>query len=91
MPKKSLGVSTEYEIYRSTIARDISNRIHQKRVDEKLSQETLRTKLELEKVHLSRSQYSRIENGEVVPDAVVLIALAKIFNVSIEWLLLGKI
>lgn len=90
MPKKYQGISSEYIAFRSTIAREISIRIHQKRLDEKFTQETLRARLEIERVHLSRSQYSRIENGEVVPDAVVIIALAKIFNVSVEWILLGN-
>jgi transcriptional regulator with XRE-family HTH domain len=45
--------------------------------------------MELMQVFISRTQYSRIENGEALPNAAELIALRAILDVSFDWLLLG--
>jgi transcriptional regulator with XRE-family HTH domain len=55
-----------------------------------LTQEQLRARMELEQVFISRTQYSRIENGDALPDAAELIALRAILDVSFDWLLLGE-
>lgn len=54
-----------------------------------LSQEHLGARLELENVSISRTQYSRLENGEPLPNAAHLITLRKVLGVSYEWLLEG--
>jgi transcriptional regulator with XRE-family HTH domain len=52
-----------------------------------LTQEQLRARLELEQVYISRSEYSRIENGDVLLDVAELIALRSILDVPFDWLL----
>jgi transcriptional regulator with XRE-family HTH domain len=39
---------------------------------------------------VSRTQYSRIENGEAIPNTAEVIALRKILGVSLIWLLEGE-
>jgi len=46
--------------------------------------------MELQQVCISRTQYSRIENGDVLPNAAELIALRVILDVPFDWLLLGE-
>ena len=50
----------------------------------------LRARMEFEQVFISRTQYSRIENGDVLPNAAELIALHAILDVPFDWLLLGE-
>ena len=47
-------------------------------------------RMETEHIHVTRSQFSRIENGEILPDAGEVIALALVLDVSFQWLLEGK-
>ena len=61
-------------------------RIRRKREEIGLSQETLGRKLGQVK-HASVSQW---ESNKTIPSAKSLIELARIFNCSIDWLLLGK-
>ena len=90
MPKKAQGVLPNYEEYRKMLASEIGSRIRDKRIAINFTQETLRAKLELERVHISRSHYSRIELGENLPDAILIIALSRILEVPPNWLLLGE-
>lgn len=62
-------------------------RIHQARVSQKMSQENLAAKLQVNGINIERDSISRIEIGtRFVPDYELPI-FAKILNVSIEWLL----
>jgi len=42
-------------------------------------------------LNVAPTQYSRIENGKVVPSLNSLIAIAKVFNVSLDALVFGEI
>ncbi|MBW3699442.1 helix-turn-helix domain-containing protein [Bacillus altitudinis] len=44
-----------------------------------------------EKLNISRAAYARYEAGDNEPDIETLISLAKFYNVSIEYLITGKI
>jgi transcriptional regulator with XRE-family HTH domain len=90
MPKRMQDLPEEYLTSRSVIAQAIGTRVRLCREKLKLTQEQLRARMELEEVFISRTQYSRIENGEALPDAAELIALRTILGVSFDWLLLGE-
>jgi transcriptional regulator with XRE-family HTH domain len=47
-------------------------------------------RMEAEQIHVTRSQSSRIENGEILPDAGELIILKLVLDVSYQWLLEGN-
>jgi transcriptional regulator with XRE-family HTH domain len=79
----------EYLFTRHALAQAIGERIRAKRVMLDITQDQLRARMEFENVFLSRTQYSRIENGEVLPDAAVLLALHHIFEVSLDWIVKG--
>lgn len=42
-------------------------------------------------LNVAPTQYSRIENGKVVPSLNSLIAIAKVFNVSLDALVFGEV
>ncbi|MGE6627773.1 helix-turn-helix domain-containing protein [Bacillus pumilus] len=44
-----------------------------------------------EELNISRAAYARYETGDNEPDIETLISLAKFYNVSIEYLITGKI
>ena len=90
MPKKSHSIPRGYLKHKKVLAREIGARIRGRRISLKISQESLRAKLELESVYITRSQFSRIEKGERLPQAAEIIALAGSLKVSFSWLLLGK-
>jgi transcriptional regulator with XRE-family HTH domain len=90
MPKRMQDLPEEYLTSQRAIARAIGARVRVRREDLELTQEQLRARMELEKVFISRTQYSRIENGEALPDAAELIALRAILDVPFDWLLLGE-
>ena len=46
--------------------------------------------MEEEQIHVTRSQFSRIENGEILPDAGEVMVLVLVLDVSYQWLLEGK-
>lgn len=89
MPKRSQHLPEDYQITRRTLAQVIGARVRARRDALELTQEHLRARMELLQVFVSRTQYSRIENGEALPDAAELIALRAILGVSLDWLLLG--
>ena len=90
MPKRMQDLPEEYLTIQRELARAIGARVRTRREKLELTQEQLRTRMELEQVFISRTQYSRIENGEALPDAAELIALSTILDVSFDWLLLGE-
>jgi transcriptional regulator with XRE-family HTH domain len=90
MPKRIQDLPAEYAIMQRTLARSIGERMRVRRTALALTQELLRARMELEQVYISRTQYSRIENGDVLPNAAELIALRQVLGVSFAWLLLGE-
>jgi transcriptional regulator with XRE-family HTH domain len=89
MPKRMRDLPVEYEIHRRSLAQAMGERLRVRRAELQLTQEHLRARLELEQVAISRTQYSRIENGEILPDAAELRALRTILDVSYDWLVEG--
>jgi transcriptional regulator with XRE-family HTH domain len=90
MPKRIQDLPEEYLTTQRALARAIGARVRLRRSELDLTQEHLRARMELELVFISRTQYSRIENGDVLPNAAELIALRAILDVPFEWLLLGE-
>ena len=90
MPKRMQDLPEEYLTQQRALARAIGARVRVRRGELELTQEQLRARMELAQVFISRTQYSRIENGEALPDAAELIALRAILDVSFDWLLLGE-
>jgi len=90
MPKRMQDLPEEYLTIQRELARAIGARVRTRREKLELTQEQVRVRMELEQVFISRTQYSRIENGEALPDAAELIALRTILDVSFDWLLLGE-
>jgi transcriptional regulator with XRE-family HTH domain len=90
MPRRMQDLPEEYLSHQRTLARAIGARVRLRRNELDLTQEHLRARMEFEQVFISRTQYSRIENGEALPDAAELIALRAILDVSFDWLLLGE-
>jgi transcriptional regulator with XRE-family HTH domain len=91
MPKKNQGIPERYSQYRENLAKQIGERLRKRRFELGLSQESLRAKLNLGSVHITRSQFSRIETGQRLPDAGELLALASALEVSMTWLLTGTL
>lgn len=89
MPKRSEDLPEEYAEYTHVLGNAIGARIRERRQAFRLSQERLRAQMELENVYVSRTQFSRIETGEALPNAAHIIALMKILQVSSDWLLFG--
>ena len=90
MPKRMQDLPEEYPISQRALARAIGARVRLRRTELELTQEQLRARMELEQVFISRTQYSRIENGDALPNAAELIALHAILDVPFDWLLLGE-
>lgn len=89
MPKRIQDLPEEYHSNQRALAEAIGARIRLRRGQLDLTQEQLRARLELRHVFISRTQYSRLENGEALLAADEIIALGKILGVSYEWLLEG--
>ncbi len=87
MPKRTKDLPEEYEEYQRALANAIGGRIRARRHQLRLSQERLRTQMELESVHISRARFSRIESGASLPSAAEIIALVQVLRVSSNWLL----
>ena len=64
---------------------DVSNQLKELRKKAGLSQEELAKTL-----FVSRQAVSKWETGETVPDLENLVALANLFDVSLDYLILGK-
>jgi transcriptional regulator with XRE-family HTH domain len=89
MPKRMQDVPAEYRSNQRVLAEAIGERMRLRREKLGLTQEHLRARMELENVYVSRTQYSRLENGEALPNASHLIALRRVLGVSYDWLLEG--
>lgn len=63
----------------------LAQQIRALRTAKNLSQDGL-----AEKLYISRQAISKWENGEATPDIDKLVQLAEIFNVSLDYLVLGK-
>lgn len=63
------------------------DRIHQARTAKRLSQNELAARLQIEGVTIEREAISRIETGDRFVADYELAAFAKIFGVSMEWLI----
>ena len=87
MPRRTEDLPEEYAVHRRALAIAIGARIRQRRRQLGLSQERVRAQMELESVSVSRTQFSRIETGEALPNAVEIIALVKVLQISCRWLL----
>ncbi len=90
MPKRTEGLSDDYASYKHTLGVAVGARIRSRRLTMGLSQEKIRAQMQLENVYVSRTQFSRLELGESLPDAAEIIALAKVLRVSPSWLLLEQ-
>lgn len=90
MPKRIQDLPEEYLFRERSVAQAIGARVRERRAQLDLTQELVRARMELERVAVSRTQYSRIENGESLPNAVEIIALRKILGISFDWLLEGE-
>ena len=90
MPKRMQDLPEEYLTNQRALARAIGARVRIRRSELDLTQDLLRARMELVNVFISRTQYSRIENGETLPNAAELIALRAILDVPFDWLLLGE-
>jgi hypothetical protein len=71
MPKRSQNFSEEYSQHKRSQAQAIGARIAQRRKQLRLTQKDLRMRMKEENIPVSRSQFSRIENGEILPDYFV--------------------
>ncbi len=89
MPKRTEGLPDDYARYKRALGRALGARIRDRRLELGLSQEKVRVQMQLENVYVSRTQFSRLEVGESLPDAAELIALAKVLHISCDWLLGG--
>jgi transcriptional regulator with XRE-family HTH domain len=87
MPKRSKNVPKDYIYYKKRTAKVIGGRIKLKREKLGLSQEQLRVALQLQGVFISRSQFSRLESGEILPSALEVRGLTLALNVSYSSLL----
>lgn len=91
MPKRIRDLPEEYLSSQRALAQAIGARVRLRRNQLDLTQEHLRARMELAQVFISRTQYSRIENGDALPNASELIVLQAVLDVSFDWLLLGEI
>lgn len=87
MPRRMRDLPEEYLPRQRAIAQSIGARVRLRREQLGLTQEQMRARMELAQVFISRAQYSRIENGEALPDAAELIVLRSLLGVSFDWLL----
>lgn len=90
MPKVSKYSTDLSENYQSDLAKAIGLRLRSQRAVLHLSQEEVRTRLELRGVTVSRSQFSRFEHGEALPNAAEIVILCEVMQLSVTWLLLGN-
>ena len=88
--RQTQDLPEEYESVQRVAGRAIGARVRLRRGALDLTQEQLRARLEFEQIYISRARFSRIENGDDLPDAAELIALRAVLGVSFDWLLLGE-
>jgi DNA-binding XRE family transcriptional regulator len=89
MPRRTQGLPEHFRQHEEAIAKAIGDRIRQRRTQLQLTQDDLLARVEVNEVHISHTQFSRIENGHLLANAAEIIALAAALNVTCSWLLLG--
>lgn len=89
MPKRIRDLPADYYIGQRALAAAIGARVRLRREQLRLSQEQLRARLELQQIYMSRTQFSRVENGDAMLDAAEIVALHELLGVSLDWLLKG--
>lgn len=87
MPKQLRNLTEQSLIHEHALAEVIGMRIRHRRRELGLTQADLRERMEGEHVMISRTQYSRIENGDSLPNAAEIIALHKVLHVPTDWIL----
>jgi transcriptional regulator with XRE-family HTH domain len=90
MPRRSQNVPETYSAYERTLAHAMGERLRQRRKQLGLLQEQVRDRLNVEQVHISRTQYSRIETGESLLRTSEIIALVGVLECTCAWLLFGE-
>ncbi len=90
MPRNRTDVPQEYREHQRELARQIGSRIRERRLQLGFSQRKLREQMEVNSVSMTKSQLSRVELGELLPDAVEVIALSEALGVTYRWLLEGE-
>jgi transcriptional regulator with XRE-family HTH domain len=90
MPKRMQDLPEEYASVRRAAGREIGARVRRRRAVLDLTQEQLRARREVEQVDISRTRFSRIENGEAMPDAFELLGLRATLGVTFDWLVRGE-
>ena len=90
MPKRSRDVPEEHRVYERALAKAMGERVRERRQQLGLSQEEIRIRLGTDQVHISRTQYSRIETGESMLRASEIISLVRVLDRTCAWLLYGE-
>lgn len=90
MPRRNEQAAANNANYKKDLAVAIGRRIRQRRDELQIEQKDLRARLELKGIFISRSELSRIEQGQSLPDAAEIVELARALNVSCEWLLISN-
>lgn len=67
------------------VQKEIGGRIKQIRKENRLTQDEM-----VKHLGCGRSNYSRIESGQVMPGGAMMAALLSVFNVSLNWLFTGQ-
>jgi transcriptional regulator with XRE-family HTH domain len=89
MPKRIPQSLPQVNQYEQELAIQIGERVRSRRRELDLSQAQVRERMVEAHVFVSRTQLSRIENGEALPNAADIIGLCLILAVSPNWLLCG--
>ncbi len=87
MPRRTEDLPEAYAAYTRALTQAIGGRVRTRRQQLHLSQEQVRTRMQVESVYVSRAQFSRIELGASLPNAAEIVALVKVLQVSYGWLL----
>lgn len=90
MPKHNKNISENNSFYEAALAHAVGARIRTRRKQLKLTQRQIRTRLDEASVSITRTQFSRIENGESLLNVAEVIGLAAALGVSYNWLLDGE-
>ena len=90
MPKRAKNHPVAYTDYEREIAEAMGTRLHTRRKELQLTQEQVRERMAAAHILITRTQFSRIENGDSLLYATELIAIATALDMSYQWLLDGE-
>lgn len=90
MPKRSNDRSEQSSVFEQTLMREIGARLRARRIALGRSQVQIRARVASLGVPITRTQYSRIEQGQSMANAAEVIVLAQVLEVSDRWLLRGE-